>query len=131
MRSSHVVLDQVEAVFDEQAVAGAGLLLPTTLAERLGIKQATDQFVGLADRLVRPGSDASCSLWSPPWSWVPTASMTSRGTVALSDQPIRLPPLCPRTRQTPFSIACFELFLLGSIEGASTSAAVRRRRSPQ
>jgi hypothetical protein len=28
MRSSHVVLDQVEAVFDEQAVAGAGLLLP-------------------------------------------------------------------------------------------------------
>jgi hypothetical protein len=51
MRSSHVVLDQVEAVFDdEQAVAGAGLLLPTTLAERLGIKRATDQLVGLADR---------------------------------------------------------------------------------
>jgi hypothetical protein len=96
MRSSHVVLDQVEAVFDdEQAVAGAGLLLPATLAERLGIKQATDQLVGLADRLVRPGSDASCSPWSPPWSRVPTASMTSRATVALSDQPIRLPSLCP------------------------------------
>jgi hypothetical protein len=40
MRSSHVVLDQVEAVFDdEQAVAGAGLLLPATLAERLGISR--------------------------------------------------------------------------------------------
>jgi hypothetical protein len=58
MRSSHVVLDQVDVRFDdERAVASAGLLLPATLAERLGIEQATDQLVDLGDRpgAARPG----------------------------------------------------------------------------
>jgi hypothetical protein len=58
MRSSHVVLDQVEIAFDDlQVVASAGLLLPATLAERLGIEQATDQLVDLGDRpgAARPG----------------------------------------------------------------------------
>jgi hypothetical protein len=58
MASSHVVLDQVEIVFDdEHAVAGAGLLLPATLAEWLGIEQVTDQLVDLGDRpgAARPG----------------------------------------------------------------------------
>src|ERR671910_3460145 len=58
MRSSHVVLDQVEIAFDDpRAVAHAGLLLPATLAERLGIEQATDQLVDLGDRTgaARPG----------------------------------------------------------------------------
>jgi Transposase DDE domain group 1 len=51
MPSSHVLLDQVDiAVDDERAVASAGLLLPATLAERLGIEQATDQLVDLGDR---------------------------------------------------------------------------------
>jgi hypothetical protein len=51
MRSSHVVLDQVDVAFDdEHAVANAGLLLPATLAERLGIEQAADELVGLGDR---------------------------------------------------------------------------------
>ena len=51
MRSSHVVLDQVDVVFDdEHAVASAGLLLPATLAERLGLEQAADQLVDLGDR---------------------------------------------------------------------------------
>ena len=51
MPSSHVVLDQVDIAFDdERAVASAGLLLPATLAERLGIEQATDQLVDLGDR---------------------------------------------------------------------------------
>jgi hypothetical protein len=51
MPSSHVVLDQVDIAFDdERAVAGAGLLLPATLAERLGIEQATDQLVDLGER---------------------------------------------------------------------------------
>jgi Transposase DDE domain group 1 len=51
MRSSHVVLDQVDITFDDpRAVAHAGLLLPATLAERLGIEQATDQLVDLGDR---------------------------------------------------------------------------------
>jgi hypothetical protein len=58
MRSSHVVLDQVEIAFDDpRAVARAGLLLPATLAERLGIEQATDQLVDLGERpgAARPG----------------------------------------------------------------------------
>jgi hypothetical protein len=43
MPSSHVVLDQIEIAFDEErAVASAGLLLPATLVERLGIEQVTD-----------------------------------------------------------------------------------------
>jgi ribosomal protein L30/L7E len=51
MRSSHVLLDQVDIVVDdEHAVAGAGLLLPATLAERLGVEQVTDQVVDLGDR---------------------------------------------------------------------------------
>jgi Transposase DDE domain group 1 len=51
MPSSHVVLDQVEIAFDDQrSVASAGLLLPATLAQRLGIEQATDQLVDLGDR---------------------------------------------------------------------------------
>src|SRR5215213_9475403 len=59
MRSSHVVLDQVDVAFDDQrAVASAGLLLAATLAERLGIEQATDQLVDLGDRpgAAHPGS---------------------------------------------------------------------------
>jgi hypothetical protein len=57
MPSSHVVLDQVDIAFDdERAVAEAGLLLPATLAERLGIEQATDQLVDLGDR---PGAARS------------------------------------------------------------------------
>jgi Transposase DDE domain group 1 len=51
MQSSHVVPDQVDVTFDDpRAVAYAGLLLPATLAERLGIEQATDQLVDLGDR---------------------------------------------------------------------------------
>jgi hypothetical protein len=58
MRSSHVVLDQVDIAFDDpRAVASAGLLLPATLAERLGIERATDQLVDLGERpgAARPG----------------------------------------------------------------------------
>jgi hypothetical protein len=58
MPSSHVMLDQVEIAFDDQrAVASAGLLLPATLAERLGIEQATDQLIDLGERpgAARPG----------------------------------------------------------------------------
>jgi Transposase DDE domain group 1 len=51
MPSVQVVLDQLETAFDDQrAVASAGLLLPATLAERLGIEQAADQLVDLGDR---------------------------------------------------------------------------------
>jgi hypothetical protein len=77
MPSSHVVLDQVDIAFDdERAVAGAGLLLPATLAERLGIEQATDQLVDLGDRPGAARSGASCSPWCTPWSPMATASTT-------------------------------------------------------
>jgi Transposase DDE domain group 1 len=58
MPSSHVLLDQVDVAFDdERAVASAGLLLPATLAERLGIEQVADQVVSLGDQpgAARPG----------------------------------------------------------------------------
>ena len=49
MRSSHT-LDQLDSCFDDtHAVANAGLL-PATLAERLGIEQATDQLIDLGER---------------------------------------------------------------------------------
>jgi hypothetical protein len=69
MEWSHVVLDQVDVAFDdERSVAGAGLLLPATLAERLGIAQGADQLVDLSDRPGAAAQGASCSPWSTPWS---------------------------------------------------------------
>src|SRR6266508_2944299 len=50
MPSSHT-LDQLDSCFDDtHAVANAGLLLPATLAERLGIEQAADQVIDLGER---------------------------------------------------------------------------------
>src|SRR5262245_29986560 len=57
MQSSHT-LDQLGIAFDDtHAVAGAGLLLPATLAERLGIEQAADVLIDLGERAGahRPG----------------------------------------------------------------------------
>jgi hypothetical protein len=57
MRSSHT-LDQLDIGFDDtHAVANAGLLLPATLAERLGIEQAADALIDLGERAGahRPG----------------------------------------------------------------------------
>jgi hypothetical protein len=58
MRSSPVVLDQVHVAFDDQRmVANAGLLLPATLADRLGIEQAAEELIDLGQRsgAARPG----------------------------------------------------------------------------
>jgi hypothetical protein len=55
--SSHT-LDQLDICFDDtHAVANAGLLLPATLAERLGIEQAADALIDLGERAGahRPG----------------------------------------------------------------------------
>ena len=50
MRSSHT-LDQLDICFDDtHAIANAGLLLPATLAERLGIEQTADQLIDLGER---------------------------------------------------------------------------------
>jgi hypothetical protein len=57
MQSSHT-LDQLDICFDDtHAVANAGLLLPATLAERLGIEQAADALIDLGERpgAHRPG----------------------------------------------------------------------------
>jgi hypothetical protein len=57
MGSSHI-LDQLDTCFDDtHAVANAGLLLPATLAERLGIEQAADALIDLGERAgaYRPG----------------------------------------------------------------------------
>jgi hypothetical protein len=50
MASSHT-LDQLDIAFDDtHAVANAGLLLPATLAQRLGIEQTADQVIDLGER---------------------------------------------------------------------------------
>jgi hypothetical protein len=50
MPSSHSPAGLVAAFDDDHAVANAGLLLPATLAERLGIEAAIDRLVDLGDR---------------------------------------------------------------------------------
>jgi hypothetical protein len=57
MQSCHT-LDQLDTCFDDtHAIANAGLLLPATLAERLGIEQAADALIDLGERAGahRPG----------------------------------------------------------------------------
>jgi Transposase DDE domain group 1 len=57
MRSSHT-LDQLDICFDDtHTIANAGLLLPATLAERLGVEQAADALIDLGERAGahRPG----------------------------------------------------------------------------
>ena len=85
MTSSHT-LDQLDICFDDtDAVANAGLLLPATLAERLGIEQAVGALIDLGERAGahRPGrklltrvhamlaggdciDDADCCAVAPP-----------------------------------------------------------------
>jgi hypothetical protein len=58
MRSSPVVLDQVHVAFDDQRmVANARLLLPATLADRLGIERAAEELIDLGQQpaSARPG----------------------------------------------------------------------------
>jgi hypothetical protein len=78
---------------DTHAVANAGLLLPATLAERLGIEQTADQVIDLGDRpgAAHPGrklvtvvhamlagptasTTPTCCAGSPPSGWAPAAS---------------------------------------------------------
>jgi hypothetical protein len=50
MPSSHSPDRLAVAFDDDHAVANAGLLLPATLADRLGIEAVTDELVNLSDR---------------------------------------------------------------------------------
>jgi hypothetical protein len=50
MRSSHTV-DRVETAFDDdRLVADAGLLLPATLAQHLGLRELVEQHLNLGDK---------------------------------------------------------------------------------
>jgi len=50
MASSHI-LDRLDTCFDDtHAIANAGLLLPATLAQRLGIEQTADALIDLGER---------------------------------------------------------------------------------
>jgi hypothetical protein len=57
MASSHSPDGLAVAFDDDRAVANAGLVLPATLAQRLGIEQVVDGLVRLGQRpgAVRPG----------------------------------------------------------------------------
>ena len=58
---SSQILDQLDSCFDDtHAVANAGLLLPATLAQRLGIEQAADAVIDWASGLAPPIPAASC-----------------------------------------------------------------------
>jgi hypothetical protein len=60
MPSSHSPDSLMVAFDDTHAVANAGLLLPATLAERLGSRQSSISWLTLATVLVPTGRDASC-----------------------------------------------------------------------
>jgi hypothetical protein len=61
MPSSHCPDRLAVAFDDDHAVANAGLLLPATLADRLGIEAVTDELVNLSDRPAITGLAARCS----------------------------------------------------------------------
>ena len=51
MRASSHTLDRVKVNFDDdRAVADAGLLLPATLAQHLGVEALADELVGVGHR---------------------------------------------------------------------------------
>jgi hypothetical protein len=50
MPSSHSQERLAVAFNDHHAVANAGLLLPATLAQRLGVQQLADELIDLGDR---------------------------------------------------------------------------------
>ena len=50
MPSSHSPAGLVAVFDDDHAIANAGLLLPATLAQRLGIEAVIDELVDLGDR---------------------------------------------------------------------------------
>lgn len=51
MPDSAAVLDHLDVVFDDDhAVADAGLVLPATLAQRLGLEAAADRMIGVGHR---------------------------------------------------------------------------------
>jgi hypothetical protein len=87
MPSSHSPDTLVVGFDDDRAVANTGLLLPATLAHRLGIEAAVDQLVNLGDRPGHHGQAARCSRCCTPWLPGRTASTTP--TCCAPDPPAR------------------------------------------
>jgi hypothetical protein len=66
MASSHT-LDQLDTRFDDtHAIANAGLLLPATLAQRLGIEQTADALIDLGERAGAAHPGRKLLTWSTP-----------------------------------------------------------------
>jgi hypothetical protein len=90
--------------------------LTTLLADRPGLSALTvehvDPFV-VAFRMIATRSQKGSDGPGAPWPLGDSRWHGESGTVALSDQPIRLPHFASNA-QTTFSIAWFEPFLLGS-----------------
>jgi hypothetical protein len=104
MRSSHS-LDRMDTAFDgTQLVADAGLLLPATLAQHLGLDDLVEEFLDLGKK---PGAISSIELPSgrdgdrpprreaPPRSRVRLASQPRSSPVTTADQS-RVVPGVPR-----------------------------------
>jgi hypothetical protein len=76
MTSSHT-LDQLDTRFDDtHAIANAGLLLPATLAQRLGIEQTADALIDLGEpagpaalRSHRRHRSGGVPVGQPPATW--------------------------------------------------------------
>jgi hypothetical protein len=99
------VLDQVDITFDDpRAVAHAGLLLPATLAERLGIEQTTDQLVDLGDRIgaAPPGRKLLCRATCGPESGRRSSTLTDDNLLTLGP----MIKLGQRTSGCPWSANC-------------------------
>jgi hypothetical protein len=78
MGSSHI-LDQLDTCFDDtHAVANAGLLLPATLAERLGIEETADALIDLGEQAGahRPGRKLL--------RWVAATGLGARGELVVA-----------------------------------------------
>jgi hypothetical protein len=63
MPSSHSADTLVVGFDDAHAVANAGLVLPATLAECLGVEAAVDELSTLPTGRATTGPDARCSPW--------------------------------------------------------------------
>ena len=77
MPFSHT-LDRLRVAFDEERlVANGGLLLPTTLAERIGVRDLVDELIDLGDVPGSANLGKKATTVTPRCSPAPTASMMS------------------------------------------------------
>jgi len=80
MRSSSHSLDRLDVVFDnDRAVADAGLVLPATLAARLGLEESADELISVGFRPRRKTATLCRRCWrGRTASTTPTSSARGR-----------------------------------------------------